>query len=113
MESGFELTEPMSVELANGRNIQIEVTPTGRSDVALDRQAFADVTESLEGIVDALAGTIHKTLPTKASVKFGVGIGVESGKLTAMIVKGSGKANLEITLEWDRTATIPGNQAAD
>jgi hypothetical protein len=25
---------------------------------------------------------------------------IESGKLTAAIVKGSGKANMEITLEW-------------
>ena len=106
-----QFTQPMSVDLENGRSIQIEVTPSsGRSDAALDKKEFADVTESLEGIIDAISGTIHKTLPTKATVKFGVSVGVESGKLTAMIVKGSGKANLEITMEWDRTASIPGNE---
>jgi hypothetical protein len=28
-------------------------------------------------------------------------LAIESGQLTAIIVKGSGKANLEITLEWE------------
>jgi hypothetical protein len=28
-------------------------------------------------------------------------LAVESGQLTAVIVKGSGKGNLEITLEWE------------
>ena len=30
----------------------------------------------------------------------GVQVGIESGKLTALLVKGTGNANLKITLEW-------------
>jgi hypothetical protein len=39
--------------------------------------------------------------PKKATVKFGMELAIESGQLTAVIVKGSGKGNLEITLEWE------------
>lgn len=97
------------MELANGHIVQVDVASTGRSDVSgFDRQAFKEVTDTLGGIVEEISATIHKAMPTKATVKFGIDVGVESGQLTAAIVKGSGKANLEITLEWDRTATIPG-----
>jgi hypothetical protein len=37
---------------------------------------------------------------TKLALNFGLEIAIESGKLTTLIVKGSSKANLEITLEW-------------
>lgn len=33
-------------------------------------------------------------------------LAIESGQLTAVIVKGSGKANLEITLEWERSDKV-------
>lgn len=99
-------TERISLELENGRIVQVDVAPTGRSNVAFDRQAFKEVTETLGGIVDEISTTIHKSMPTKATVKFGVDVGLESGQLTAAIVKGSSKANLEITLEWDRTAKV-------
>jgi len=33
-------------------------------------------------------------------VEFGLEVALESGQLTAVLVKGSAKANLKITLEW-------------
>ncbi len=39
--------------------------------------------------------------PSKGSVEFGVEVGVEAGQLTALIVKGSGTANLKIALHWE------------
>jgi hypothetical protein len=46
-----------------------------------------------------IAIPIQKVKPKKATVKFGMELAIESGQLTAAIVKGSGKTNLEITLE--------------
>lgn len=100
-----QLTERISLELEDGHVIQVETEDMGRSDVSLDRYAFKDVTEALEGIVEAVATTVNKARPTKAAVKFGVDVGVESGKLTAVIIKGSSRANLEITMEWERSKT--------
>lgn len=93
-------TERVPVELPNGAIIQVEITQTGREDVALDIKPFKQVTDALEGITEALAATLQKSKPGKATVKFGLEIGIESGQLTAAIVKGATKANLEISLEW-------------
>jgi Trypsin-co-occurring domain 1 len=93
-------TEKIPVKLPNGAIIKIEVSDFGREDVASNVMNFDDIAPALEGITAAIKGTIEKVKPKKASVKFGLETSIESGKLTAVIVKGSGKANLEITLEW-------------
>ncbi|NET35237.1 MAG: hypothetical protein F6K19_24950 [Cyanothece sp. SIO1E1] len=100
MEFAEPRTEEIPVELPNGSVIRVEVAHTGREDVAFDVRPFKEVTDALEGIVGAIATTIHKAQPKKASVKFGLDVAIDSGSLTATIVKGSSKANLEITLEW-------------
>ncbi|MEO0770187.1 MAG: CU044_2847 family protein [Cyanobacteria bacterium J06649_4] len=94
-------TERISLELEDGRIVQVEVEDTGRSNVSIERRAFKEAMENLEGVIEALTSTINKVRPTKASVKFGVDIGIESGQLTAVIMKGSSKANIEITMEWE------------
>lgn len=102
MEFTESRTETIPVQLDNGAVIKVEVAQTGREDVAIDIRPFKEVTNALEGIVDAIAQTLQKAQPDKASVKFGLELAIESGSLTAVIVKGSGKANLEIMLEWSK-----------
>jgi hypothetical protein len=43
-----------------------------------------------------------KVAPTKPSVEFAIEVGLESGKLTALWVKGTGTANLKIAMEWSK-----------
>jgi hypothetical protein len=106
MPHEHDRTDFVPVELAKGTTIKIEVSQTsqaGREDVAgIGTLPFKDVTDALQGIVSDLKETLDKVKPDKASVKFGVEMAVESGNLTAMIVKGTGKGNLEITLEWGK-----------
>jgi hypothetical protein len=89
------------VALPNGAVVQFEVARTGREDVAFDLKQFQPVAEMIEGVVQMIAVPIQQAKPKKATVKFGMEIAMESGQLTAIVVKGSGKANLEITLEWE------------
>jgi hypothetical protein len=80
----------------------IEIVPLGGEQrVSSDYYNFEDLSSSLETLTRSLYETIKKIQPTKASIEFGVEIGVQSGKLTALLVKGSGKANLKVKLEWD------------
>lgn len=95
-------SETVPVQLPNGAIVKVEVAQTGREDVGFDVKAFEPVAEAIEGVVQMIAVPIEKVRPKKATVKFGMELAIESGKLTAVIVKGSGKANLEITLEWER-----------
>lgn len=94
-------TEGVPVKLPNGAIIKIEVSQrSGREDVAFTTFSFDQIAMALEGITGAIKGTIEQVKPKKTSVKFGLEVGVESGALTAMIVKGTGKGNLEISMEW-------------
>lgn len=89
------------VQLPNGAIVKVEVSSMGREDVGFDVKQFQPVADAIEGIVQMIAAPIQKVKPKKATVKFGMELALESGQLTAVIVKGSGKGNLEITLEWE------------
>ena len=95
-------SETVPVQLPNGAIVKVEVTKRGREDVGFDTKQFQPVADAIEGVVQMIAAPIQKVKPKKATVKFGMELAIESGQLTAIIVKGSGKANLEITLEWER-----------
>lgn len=93
--------ELIPVKLANGVEMRVAATVLGgEEDVALKLLSFEEITDTLEGIVGSLNAALQKIKPKKASVEFGLEVAVESGKLTALLVKGSGTATLNITLEW-------------
>ncbi len=100
----------ISVKLSDGTNIKVEatlisdtqnVTPSAYRKIISQTLPFNEVTAEIESLSKDIAQTLQKLKPDKASVKFGVEIGVESGKLTAVLAKGTQNANLEITLEWN------------
>lgn len=100
-----ESSENVKVQLENGAVIRVEsVDLGGRKKVgALDVLPFKEVTDAVEGIAGALIDSIKKVQPKKTTVEFGLEVGVESGNLTALLCKGTGKANLKIVLEWEGT----------
>lgn len=95
-------SETVPVQLPNGAIVKVEVAQTGREDVGFDVKQFEPIADAIEGVVQMIAVPIQRVKPKKATVKFGMELAIESGQLTAIIVKGSGKANLEITLEWEQ-----------
>lgn len=109
-------TEIISAELEEGISISIQATPLGGEELvgALSGpHAFKEVTDTVEGLARAMIGTLKKVKPRAATVEFGLQIGVESGKLTALLVKGTGNANLKITLEWGQVDSSSDEDAAD
>ncbi len=94
-------TEVIPVKLANSKEIHVQATLIGgEQEIAARIPSFADVTDAIEEISNTLAASLAKIKPQKASVEFGVEIAVESGRLTAILVKGTGSASLKVTLEW-------------
>lgn len=94
-------TEIVPVHLPNGAIIQVEATVLGGEEkVTFKELPFGEVLTAIEGIAQSLVATLEKVKPQEASVELGLEIGIESGKLTALLVKGSGKANLKVTLKW-------------
>jgi predicted ATP-dependent Lon-type protease len=85
------------LEVAVGEGTTLQV-------VALDYGGAVDVATlgplSLDGVIDTvkdLAGSIKSAIdtiaPERASVEFGVQVAVKAGKLTALLVEGSGQAS--------------------
>ena len=103
------------VKLENGAIIKVEASSFDelidesvgeagevvQEDVSAVLDHLKDVKDAIEGISQTVKSSLDKAKPSKASVQFGIELGYESGQLTAMIVKGQGKANLNITLEWN------------
>lgn len=95
----------VSVELTNGSIVRVRATVIGDYEdvAAFDKVlSFKGVTDTIEGIASSLAETLKKVKPDKASIEFGLEIGVESGELTTLVVQGTGTTNLKITLEWGK-----------
>jgi Trypsin-co-occurring domain 1 len=103
-------TEIVPVRLPNGAIIQAEATqlvspadmerPVTTLPEILKPQEFGKVMDAIEGIADTVMTTLRRIKHQEASVEFGLEIALEAGQLTALLVKGSGKANLTITLKW-------------
>ncbi len=96
--------------------LYVEATRIGPADAPSDDYAddleVAGFVPDLSGVTSALssfAGQLNHALrqaaPERATVEFGCQLAMESGKLTALIVKGSASANLKVTLEWSKPTT--------
>lgn len=101
MNSEVQRTKLVPVDLGNGVVVQVEVTKTGLENVSSKLLPFGAVADAITRISEVVAESIQAVRPTKAVVKYGLSIGIEQGSLVAAIVRGTGKANLEITLEWE------------
>lgn len=100
--------EIIPVEFANNVTVHVEATVLpGEEDVAYSVAAFKQVTDSIEAIAISVVESLRRIKPHKAAVEFGLEIAIESGQLTALLVKGSGKANLKVTLEWSGQLPLP------
>ncbi|MBW4628144.1 MAG: hypothetical protein KME49_22190 [Brasilonema octagenarum HA4186-MV1] len=93
-------TKIITVELTDGTSVRVEATQIGDRKVNFQSRPFEEVTTAIESLTKEIVEALHKVKPDRASVKFGVDIAIESGRLTALLVKGSNTANIEITLEW-------------
>ncbi|MDX2244487.1 MAG: CU044_2847 family protein [Leptolyngbyaceae cyanobacterium bins.302] len=98
-------TQIIPVSLSDGTVVRVEAVPLGEQRVAAHTRPFSEITtivRSLTGdLAEALQTIQREVAPKTITVKLGLEIGMESGQLTALIVKGAGKANLELSMEWD------------
>jgi len=84
------------------RLFQVEVlTLGGREQVSvLPRISEEDLSAAVEAVGTTIGAALSKITPARATAEFSIEIALESGQLTALLCKGSGKANLKVTLEW-------------
>jgi Trypsin-co-occurring domain 1 len=93
----------VAIDFGDERHVLVEarVDADPEQDVGVgDLLKFDRVADTLEQITSSLQGAIARAKPSKATIEFGVDVGIESGQLTSMLVKGTGSATLKITVEW-------------
>jgi len=92
----------LPVLLDNGSTIHVEVRDlNGREKVSdLKNLSLKTVMDAVEGVSGEMAAMLKRLKPQKAAIEMGFEISAESGQLTALLVKGSGKATFKVTLEW-------------
>lgn len=101
-------TKFVPVKLSDNMVVRIEATVlSGESEesegyIGVQLPSFDDITNTIKSVAKTVANVWDEVQPSKASVEFGIEVGLESGNLTALIVKGTGKANLKITLDWEQ-----------
>ena len=97
-------TEIVPLQISEDKVVQVQVTvPDGEQDIGIREDilaTFGEVTDAIEEISRAIASSIEKVRPQRASVQFGLAFTVQEGNLTALLVQGSGTASVTITLEW-------------
>ena len=85
--------------------VEVDRLPGGEEEVAGRMFTLDDFTGSLRAITQTVSEAIEhgldKVRPKKITVEFGCEVGVESGHLTAVLVKGSAKANIKVVAEWE------------
>ena len=98
MESPIRI---IPVKVNNDITVMVEAKDLG-GEQDVSTLSFQQVTDTIEAVTEAIATSINKVKPDKATVEIGFDITVKSGKLTTLIVEGSGKANLKLTLQWGK-----------
>src|SRR5262245_27345548 len=89
------------LDLGNKQEIRVEAeAPVGYQDVSISNVSMDTLLEEVRLFAAKLRSALQEAAPTKATAEFGVSFSVESGKLAAVIAKGTGTANITITLEW-------------
>ena len=94
-------TRIIPVKVNNDITVMVEAKDFG-GEQDVSTLSFQQVTDTIEAVTEAIATSINKVKPDKATVEIGFDITVKSGKLTTLIVEGSGKANLKLTLQWGK-----------
>jgi hypothetical protein len=85
----------------DGQTVFMEVTVLGgEQEIAGRVMSFEGVRAAIEAMTSGLRSAAEKAQPSRLAMEFGCEVAAEAGNLTALFVKGSGKANVKITLEW-------------
>ena len=96
----------VEIKLDNNTTILAEAlvknSNNGREKIASEiaEKKFSDFSNTVGKIASETLKPLKQINAKKLTVKMGMNIGVESGKLTALLVEGSANANIEITIEW-------------
>jgi len=97
------LNDTINVLLEDGTSIQIESMRPVRQQVSTtSSKSISKVMHTVTALAKEMKSSFELTNSRKTIIEIGLDITLESGDLTALIVKGSSTANFKITFEWEK-----------
>ena len=101
----------VEAELPGGGVIRVRVAgeaADGIGSVGLgEKLRIDDALAQIGEVASLLRRKLDPSMPTRATVEFGVSFSAEGGKLTSLLFESRGEASLTVTLEWERHADPP------
>lgn len=96
------MTEIIEVQLDEGGRLFVEAaTAPGRHEIgAIDAVRIDQLVETVSTFGVAIRNAALAAAPSKATVEFGVEVRLEASGLVALIARGTGAANVKVSLEW-------------
>lgn len=73
------------------------------TQIASVPKALSKALSNVRVISQELLKTLTVLGPKRAELEIGIEFALESGELTTLLVSGSSKSNIKITLEWERS----------
>jgi Trypsin-co-occurring domain 1 len=97
---------------ANGVDFYVQVDDEdGLRTVGSERAlSFDGVRDTISAIAEQISEACRRVSPAEASVEFGLSLTVKAGKLTGLLVDGSGSASLKVTLSWKSSKPTPADR---
>lgn len=101
MENHVEF-DAVKVQLINGEELLFQVAVLDEEkDVSIYENFKLDtILPSLTALAEQLNTTLKSAKPSKLKCELGIQLSIDAGKIVGLVVSGSSKANLKITLEW-------------
>lgn len=96
-------TEVVTATLPNGVEVGVEVlVDGGPGNVGvLDHLDFKEVEHIIAGLAQVVGQALQQVKPQKATAELALGLKVETGKLTGVLVKAGGNASIKVSLTWE------------
>lgn len=107
-------TEVVVAKLPNGVEVGVEVAAAGGTGNVgvLDQLDFQEVQRIIEGLAQVVGHALQQVKPQSATAELGLSLKVETGTLTAVLVKAGGDASIKVSLTWESGAATDDAPAA-
>ncbi|MGH3392537.1 MAG: CU044_2847 family protein [Actinomadura sp.] len=99
----------------NGVDFYVQVADEGGPrTVGLDQAlSFDGVRDTISAIATQVGEACQQVSPDEASIEFGLSLTAKAGKLTGLLVEGSGAASLKVTLSWRKSDASDAGRNGD
>ena len=96
--------EEIEIELPNGAVAYILPIgeDVGASNARDQPLTLENIGPAIEGISEAVEGSLRKLAPDSWSLEFGLALTVKTGHIFAVFVSGQAEATAKVTLSWKK-----------